>query len=381
MISLQLDNYDLFGALTDLLEQTDISTSNIFEDVSGEYDFTYHTLDPNELGPTDIYFAISFREHVTHRRNPDIFFSKAESLRHGRMGLFVYASKDESLTGRCNMIQHSDGSIFVTIINSEVTGMDLHGVFYDNHKGDIFALDAHVDEMKALQKISSPDFYMAIQLSIDNFVLLVARRIEDSIASIPQTYSDDEDEETFEPAEIPNFETVLAGSQDPLKKVNNDVMTIRDDTVAFKLRMNAVVPTATKVTFEVRGNSPCHIFNSSKVIIIIAPSSVHILTCGVPLAHVCYVLDLAIDLALKIDNHDCPAYQQLKKLLENVCSLDTVADIEEREDSKKRAILTMTRMLDRNLPYIKAKLWRPDGELVRKMIADDIQNVCDDKHA
>lgn len=378
MVSLKInDDFDLFEMLAEELRHTGISTSNIFG-VTSDDDFTYHTLDPDEMedGLPEICFAINFREHVIHHKDPDVFFSGAENLRCGRMGLFVFASKDESLTGRCNMVQHSNDSIFVTVINSEVTALDLFSILSDGGEGDIFQLDTHVREMKALKKKSSTYYRRHIQVSIDNFVLIVAKRIEAQVQRIPELEPWD-DEDLFETAQIPNIEKVLAGSQDPLHRMENGVVTIRDGTIAFEPSFDATVPRTTRVAFEIRD---LHSFYSTEVnsVIVSLGSVVSITTIGIPMAHICYVLDVAIDLALKIRSFDCEAYHQLQDLLQNVCDKKTIAAIEKKVEAKKKAIATVARILKQNLHQIKAKLWRPDGVLVRKMIEADIKETSDD---
>lgn len=375
------DEFNLHEMLVDSTRSA-LWTSNISKVASGDNDFTYHTLNHNGIVVSQqVCLAIGFREHVTHRKDPDVFFSDAEVLRFGQPGLFIFASKDESLTGRCSMVQHCNDSIFVTVIHSDVTAMDLFELVDDGGEGDIYKLHTHFNQMKALQKESPRYFHSGLQFAIDNAILLVAKRIKAKIRSIPEVEPWEDDFST--PAKIPDVNSILAGSQIPLHTLDNGVVTIRDGTVAFHISMDGtfpqkdLVPRSAKVVFDMRDMLSFYDTEIVHVQISLGPS-VKIMTIGVPIAHICYVLDLAIDLALKIQSKECESYRQLEDLLRNVCDKKTVAVIEKREQAKTKAVAIVARILKQNLSQIKTKLWRPNGVLVRKMIEADIEESSDD---
>ena len=327
-----------------------------------------------------------------------LFSAKCEFERDcGSTTLSFFVSCDETVLGRCASVCTRGGVIAATLIDSRLATpriyMTIGGFAKKMQRFWQYAIQLH--QIRKASETDGPTAH-AIDCAIEDGAARIAIEVKESLidaseSAFNQDDSDCEEEYIPTPAKLPDVAALFANARGPVKLVDANTSAVYPMVTLFGGGIaivydggDAAGPGLSELTYSVpeihaaliRFQVHTHDVRKSSDLpyIFVFMVGTHMVVCvhGVSLAHVAFVIDEAVTLALKHRRRrlDFPSersnHDALEALLTGPCNrADHTRAIAARV-SNAHLKYAMARCVNANLESIKKKLWAPDAPLCRK---------------
>lgn len=337
-----------------------------------------------------------------------IMCAMQEDPRPAELALFI--SSDESTFGRCSSVSSRGGVIAMTVVDTRVDEEAYYQIKYV------------VDEMSRVARYSGHlrknmqgdcRTRCAIQCALDDGAALVVDRLRyilmDTVASWTWSYDDDDDDRQSVCAQsrgkLPDIASLLTHVRGPIHRkdigldidIDNsdhlasiatvfggDVAVVCMDNPDYAHDLMSIMPELqmARIRFGVYQN-----YNHRRGLVASAslgehPSSNPYLVVdiyGVPAAHVAYVMDEAVSLALEClqsimqtGRMTSRHHERITDLLTRPCSREIRNRALAARVSNAHLSHEISRFVDANLETIKQKLWAPGAPLCQRFMESEM---------
>ena len=373
----------------------------------------------DDFRPEDPFmFMVRVTDRLERAGDPDSFFSRAmaeteflTTAGHAypdarRPGLIVFASRDETVAGRCVTVQTAGACVAVTIVDARLIP-DHIAVLLLWMRQMLADYDrSYTDATMAMHRIRSvpgpvsfEDAVYALgrsrEVARDYLVDKLRRFIRERDICANLLDDDDGTVSDYIPVILgPDLGRLLREAPGPIVVIANanlpdgvfaaasfaggDAALIALDDVDDH-HWSDKVETVRKASFTharvviavaPRAQSPQNRVGLTRVTLTDGHRLVRIKTNGVSIAHIAYVAEQAYLAALNfmngVDGQD--VFGGVAAWTDGACSLESIRRIVERRVARERARRTIADTIAKNLECIKARLWRPEGRLVKGMV-------------
>jgi hypothetical protein len=309
----------------------------------------------------------------------------------------VFVSRDEAGFGRCATVQHAGASIAVTIVDAKVAVEDVIGLVDKAHNalaryGEVFN---EARDLEARQCMLEEPLYFTDEerkaLHVDEELLESCKRALKPAQSVASSITCDVITESMRGigrkiaishAILPNVVGLLNGAPGPIRAVDHDLQASGiHSIVTFAGGDLGIVSHSPMDMANVTSSFSRHV--DARMVFCVSlgcdEPNVHIsqqdgklLVCvrGVPVSHVAYVAELACARQYRPDliDKDFAAAYELRDIIQDACSLDTLQSIREIRSRREAASKIISRAVTANLSTIKARLWHPSGRLAQRLV-------------
>lgn len=304
-------------------------------------------------------------------------------------GIAIFASRDESLTGRCMSVQRRGASLAVTLVHSQLEFVDIVDAIWHIHEDlEAFSLlHSMIQDVIEGYSIAEAEANTCLKAGTQGVDLATIRLLQHLDRRL---WKDMNARDTADGAygQPPDLSKLLEHAPGPVVQIpdlpedvcgvtimGGDVAVLSTPTdegghmVMSDIRMSLANARAVFVVYQhihfVTDLSPdVTVYRSGRP----GAPKVCVDVRGVPVAHVTHIIEVALRPAL-IYLRTGLAQEVLEHLLTKPCTRTIEASIEARHHARVRAYQTIARAVDANLEAIKARLWRPDGRLAMAMFA------------
>jgi hypothetical protein len=130
MDPLILSEYKAFARILQFLTPDGVLDTSPIVETTDRLNFSVNNLEISDTYEDPFVFALCVRETLRRMDDVDRFFFEAEAKRKNKPSLVVFASTDESVTGRSTSVYRKGSAIFVTWIEAVVCPQRLYIFMY-----------------------------------------------------------------------------------------------------------------------------------------------------------------------------------------------------------------------------------------------------------
>jgi hypothetical protein len=351
------------------------------------HDILFNNLE-SDIDEQAFLFSVLIRDKiVAPSEDADSFFSDTESRTDGTCPvLMVYASRDETLVGRCVTVQRVGLCIAVTIVHSDI---NIHDVSLSAYVEGMYHFHDLADHLSSLDE-QGPRHIMEDSLK-DCGMLVAFKTLRLVTRHMSEIDPIQEEGDTYGAA--PDLVALFAHARGPVQQVEavphgvRCAATLMGGAVAVMytgegdddVTRNAFIKSlGVRVAFIASHHDTRELELSSANMSTKRCDKhkvVHIHTRGVSMMHLAHVIGPACDLANEEYRRIYYRNQVMVRLLEDGCNwrVQKVVNAHQQELLDAKAVFART--INRNLERIKTHLWRPTGRLVSTMIDDWSEGV------
>jgi hypothetical protein len=329
-------------------------------------------------------FATLIRDSVCDQSDDaDSFFSTVEETLE-KPALLVFASRDESVVGRCATVQRMGACIAVTIVHSCITLDDITDLAY------VEGLESYVelhDELHFYMTAAHPHRCRVYLHALDDSSMLMATKVQLHLAKwMPKINSRQEGDAH---GGVPDLAVLFANARGPVRQVTDVPDSVRC-AITLMGGQVAVICVATdgkerlasdnfagslgaRLVFMVSQHKTVLIDHLTSTVVFLRPDWPQIVMWGISMMHLAHVIGPACDLGSECGRKLCSGescHQDLKRLLEEACDARAQKTIEVHHQQLADARSVIGRTVLSSLGRVKARLWRPDGPLVTSMMSE-----------
>jgi hypothetical protein len=336
-------------------------------------------------------FAVLIRDQIrSQSEDADSFFAAVQSTMDDPI-LMVFASRDESMVGRCTTVQRVGACIAVTLVHSSITFDDIAD-YANIHAMERFS--ALHRNLRSLLMDGHPDDRSTFQDAISDCGMLAAFKTQLHMTRwMPEI---DARRTGGAGGEPPNLCALFADARGPVQHISD----VPDGVRCAATLMGGLVAIVCRDADDVDHGRVCHDFVTSlgaRVIFSVSQRKEVVIdklnsaglsylykrnahesyspcvgVCGVSMMHIARVIGPACDLANacrdNFNNSGASCHDELDRLLEDACDGRAQELVEMHRQELVDARAVFARVIDRNLERIKARLWRPNGRLATTLI-------------
>lgn len=375
----------------------------------------------HDAGDPDRFFASAYDNVLASTTRVSTEEYDDEFPGDERPAIFVFATRDESVAGRCASVQTIGGCVALTIVDSRLTQFGIprtiselsHALArYDTLFTQVMRHTLYNGSRYGGQLLDVVKD--AGEMALEKLVNRTRSTVEAHWYPRHRNDSDEDDsdndsDESDEEGNAPNLTRLLcsgvgglgaieaiaaedlpAGAMAASTFANGDAAMVVIHKPCPGVSFDYATRVAERVSglacrvliaIELQHREQAHTYkwrdrlSSYTLFRDHAEPIVCISACGVSVAHATHVAEIVYRCALRGrhgDHHERRDIARISNVLERACTSAEELDIAGLREARAMAVATIKRTVSANLGSIKARLWRPDGRLATRMVDTDM---------